>query len=401
MHDKTAGVDFSGNLLETLRQAEKQGMDAAAAEKVYNEYFTFQTRKKAVPYQGMFELTPLCNLKCKMCYVRLSPEQLGERSLLMADSWIRMIDQAAVAGMMKAALTGGECLTHPDFDAIYFHLQELGIRTAVLTNGILLNEDRIRFFQRYPPALIQITLYGASEEEYEQVCGTRHFETVLANIRRAQEAGLSLFIAITPNRFLTDGGEALLKLAASLDIPYNINSCLFTPHPGTGREKDNVDMEMEDYIRLYKLRAQMNGEVITPVDPASLPEVARQTEPQKLGLRCGAGMNAFTIQWDGAMIPCSSLLQIRESPLRDGFQAAWNAIHEAALHFPIPAECEACEYNSVCPSCVAIHAQDAPPGHASPRRCQCARQLVESGLVRLHTPKDNDFSHETKKEAAK
>ena len=366
-------------------------MDAAAAEKVYNEYFTFQTRKKAVPYQGMFELTPLCNLKCKMCYVRLSPEQLGERSLLMADSWIRMIDQAAVAGMMKAALTGGECLTHPDFDAIYLHLQELGIRTAVLTNGILLNEDRIRFFQRYPPALIQITLYGASEEEYEQVCGTRHFETVLANIRRAQEAGLSLFIAITPNRFLTDGGEALLKLAASLDIPYNINSCLFTPHPGTGREKDNVDMEMEDYIRLYKLRAQMNGEVITPVDPASLPEVARQTEPQKLGLRCGAGMNAFTIQWDGAMIPCSSLLQIRESPLRDGFQAAWNAIHEAALHFPIPAECEACEYNSVCPSCVAIHAQDAPPGHASPRRCQCARQLVESGLVRLHTPKDNDF----------
>ena len=401
MHDKTAGVDFSGNLLETLRQAEKQGMDAAAAEKVYNEYFTFQTRKKAVPYQGMFELTPLCNLKCKMCYVRLSPEQLGERSLLMADSWIRMIDQAAVAGMMKAALTGGECLTHPDFDAIYLHLQELGIRTAVLTNGILLNEDRNRFFQRYPPALIQITLYGASEEEYEQVCGTRHFETVLANIRRAQEAGLSLFIAITPNRFLTDGGEALLKLAASLDIPYNINSCLFTPHPGTGREKDNVDMEVEDYIRLYKLRAQMNGEVITPVDPASLPEVARQTEPQKLGLRCGAGMNAFTIQWDGAMIPCSSLLQIRESPLRDGFQAAWNAIHEAALHFPIPAECEACEYNSVCPSCVAIHAQDAPPGHASPRRCQCARQLVESGLVRLHTPKDNDFSHETKKEAAK
>lgn len=401
MHDKTAGVDFSGNLLETLRQAEKQGMDAAAAEKVYNEYFTFQTRKKAVPYQGMFELTPLCNLKCKMCYVRLSPEQLGERSLLMADTWIRMIDQAAAAGMMKAALTGGECLTHPDFDAIYLHLQELGIRTAVLTNGILLNEERIRFFQRYPPALIQITLYGASEEEYEQVCGTRHFETVLANIRRAQEAGLSLFIAITPNRFLTDGGEALLKLAASLDIPYNINSCLFTPHPGTGREKDNVDMEMEDYIRLYKLRAQMNGEVITPVDPASLPEVARQTEPQKLGLRCGAGMNAFTIQWDGAMIPCSSLFPIRESPLRDGFQAAWNAIHEAALHFPIPAECEACEYNSVCPSCVAIHAQDAPPGHASPRRCQCARQLVESGLVRLHTPKDNDFSHETKKEAAK
>ena len=29
----------------------------------------------------MFELTPLCNLKCKMCYVRLSPEQLGEEEI--------------------------------------------------------------------------------------------------------------------------------------------------------------------------------------------------------------------------------------------------------------------------------------------------------------------------------
>ena len=193
----------------------------------------------------MLELTPLCNLNCKMCYVHLTPQQMGERRLLPTDVWLNLIDQAEKAGMTKAALTGGECLTYPGFDEIYLHLQTLGIRTAVLTNGVLLNEDRIRFFQRYPPALIQITLYGASEEEYEQVCGTRHFETVLANSRRAQEAGLSLFIAITPNRFLTDGGEALLKLAVSLDIPYNSNSCLFTPFPGTGREKDSVDMEME------------------------------------------------------------------------------------------------------------------------------------------------------------
>ena len=102
----------------------------------------------------MFELTPLCNLNCKMCYVRLTLRQMGERRLLPTDVWLDLIDRAAEAGMMKAALTGGECLTYPGFDEIYLHLQELGIRTAVLTNGVLLNEERIRFFQRYPPALI-------------------------------------------------------------------------------------------------------------------------------------------------------------------------------------------------------------------------------------------------------
>jgi radical SAM protein with 4Fe4S-binding SPASM domain len=365
---------------------------------VYNEYFSYQTREKAVPYQGTFELTPLCNLNCKMCYVHLSPEQMGERSLLSADTWIKLIDQAAEAGMMNASLTGGECFTYPGFDEVYLHLQAQGIRTAVLTNGVLLDEERIRFFQQYPPALIQITLYGSSEEEYEQVCGARRYETVLANINRAVEAKLPLFIAITPNRYLPDRGEGLLRLVTSLGIPYNINSCLFTPQPGTGREKDSVDMELEDYIRLYTLRAQLNGASHTPIDPAALPEPAARSERQVTGLRCGAGMNAFAIQWDGTMIPCTSLHYVREYPLKNGFEAAWKTIHEAALHFSIPAECETCRYNSVCPACPAIHAQDAPPGHASPRQCRRARRLVESGLVRLNAPEHNDYSHEIKKE---
>lgn len=386
MPEKTKCIDLSCGLLEVLRNAEAAGLDAAGIEKVYNEYFSFWTRKKAVPYHGMFELTPLCNLNCKMCYVHLLPEQMGERSLLPTEVWIKLIDQAVEAGMMNAALTGGECLTYPGFDEVYLHLRALGIRTAILTNGVLLDEERLRFFRQYPPALIQITLYGSSEEEYEKVCGARRFETVLANIGHAKEAKLPLYIAITPNRFLPDDGEALLRLVASLDIPYNINSCLFTPQPGTGRENDSADMELEAYIRLYALRAQLNGASLTSVDPAALPEPAGRSEKQVTGLRCGAGMNAFAIQWDGTMIPCSSLFHMREYPLQNGFEAAWKSLHEAAFRFPIPAECEACRYNSVCPACAAIHAQDAPLGHASLHQCMRARRLVESGLVRLNAP---------------
>jgi len=394
MSEKEVGIDLSGSLLNVLRQAEKKGLDAVEIENVYNEYFGYHTRKKGIPYNGVFEMTPLCNLNCKMCYVRLSPEQMGERSPLPAETWIRLIDQAAAAGMMIATLTGGECLTYPGFDEVYLHLQALGIQTKVLTNGVLLDEERVRFFQEHRPALIQITLYGASEEEYEQVCGARRFEAALANIHRAREAELPLFIAITPNRFLPDGGEALLRLVASLDLPYNINSCLFTPQPGTGREKDSLDMELEDYIRLYTLRRQLKGVSITPVDPAELPEPAKQSEKQLTGLRCGAGTNSFTIQWDGTMIPCSSLFQVRTYPLKNGFETAWKAIHESALRFPIPAECEDCQYKSACIICPVIHAQDASPGHASPRQCLRARHIVESGLVRLQLAEENKFSKE-------
>ena len=383
MPEKEVGIDLSGSLLDVLRQAEKKGLDAVEIENVYNKYFGYHTRKKGIPYNGVFELTPLCNLNCKMCYVRLSPEQMGERSPLPAETWIRLIDQAVEAGMMIATLTGGECLTYPGFDEVYLHLQALGIQTKVLTNGVLLNEERVRFFQEHQPALIQITLYGASEEEYEQVCGARRFEAVLANIHRAREAEFPLSIAITPNRFLPDGGEALLRLVDSLGIHYNINSCLFTPQPGTGREKDSIDIELEDYIRLYTLQRQLKGVSITPVDPAELPEPTGRSEKQVTGLLCGAGMNSFTIQWDGTMIPCSSLFQVLTYPLKNGFETAWKAIHESALRFPIPAECEDCQYKSACTICPVIHAQDASPGHASPRQCLRARRMVESGLARL------------------
>ena len=289
MSEKTQNIDLSGSLLDALRQAEAAGLDAAGIEKGYNRDLSFHTRKKGLPYHGAFELTPLCNLNCRMCYVRLSPEQMGERSLLPAETWIRLIDQAAAAGMMSATLTGGECLAYPGFDEVYLHLQALGILVTVLTNGVLLDGERVRFFQRYPPARLQVTLYGASEEEYEQVCGARRFEKVLANIHRAEEAELPLSVTITPNRFLPDGGEALLKLAVSLGLPYIINSGLSAPQPGTGREKDSIDIELEDYIRLYTLHRRLKGASIIPVDPAELPEPAGRSEKQLTGLRCGGG----------------------------------------------------------------------------------------------------------------
>ena len=40
----------------------------------YREFIAMmeeRTREADVPYSGSFELTPLCNLDCKMCYVHL------------------------------------------------------------------------------------------------------------------------------------------------------------------------------------------------------------------------------------------------------------------------------------------------------------------------------------------
>lgn len=145
-------------LLHTL---EAEGIPAAQRYTAIRSYLQFRARKNGIPLNGILELTPLCNLDCRMCYVHLHPSQLHGKTPLPTAVWLDLIRQVAKGGMLYAKLTGGECLTHPGFREIYLYLQSLGIETEILSNGVLLHTDMAQFLKEHPPAAVQITLYGA------------------------------------------------------------------------------------------------------------------------------------------------------------------------------------------------------------------------------------------------
>ena len=98
-----------------LRELDEQGVTDYRRYRQVRRFLSFKAREKNLPLSGSFELTPLCNLDCKMCYVHLQKEQLRGAALLSAAQWQGLMAQAVDAGMLYAALTGGECLTHPGF----------------------------------------------------------------------------------------------------------------------------------------------------------------------------------------------------------------------------------------------------------------------------------------------
>ena len=68
----------------------------------YNQFLQMamqNARENDTPISGCFELTPLCNLDCKMCYVHLSDSTVKER-MLDGDRWIDLMGQAIENGMM-------------------------------------------------------------------------------------------------------------------------------------------------------------------------------------------------------------------------------------------------------------------------------------------------------------
>lgn len=369
------------SLPELLRQLAEQGIQDHRRYQAVRTYLNFRARETGTPISGLFELTPLCNLDCKMCYVHLNRAQMQEKQLLPPEVWESLMAQAIDSGMMYAKLSGGECLTYPDFQRLYLFLRNRGIETGILTNGTLLDQKMADFFRENPPASIQLTLYGASEEAYAQVTGHRSFGLVMENIRRLLAYGLPLSVTVTPNAFMTDGPE-IIRLVHSLGLTPQINSGLMNPREETGRS--NLDADIDTYIQLHKLNRALGGQTLpTPCDEDTLPDPGGISQDIPCGVTCGAGRSGFSIGWDGTMRPCNTFPNIAENALELGFSGAWNRIHQQAIRFPLPIECTKCTYKESCGTCLAEHAAGAPIGHASPIVCAKTRKYMAQGLITL------------------
>ena len=377
MEEYANGFEF----LESLkRQSGKQAPDYT----LFSRYIAYKARKRGVPICGQFELTPLCNFNCGMCYVHLNPEQLHERDVLSVNEWKKLFSQAVEAGMYHANLTGGECLTYSGFDELFLYLHSLGCEVGVLTNGLLLDDKRIQFFREHMPSRIQITLYGWNDDVYERVTGRRVFNIVIENIRKAIDAGLPVALSITPCDLLGDDVLETIRVAKEICKSVTVNSCLFSPREETGRSDLLKNPQKEEYLKIYRLINELSGVETREIDEKELPPYGGDVhECKECGLQCGGGREAFVVDWKGTLMPCNRLDQIKAFPLEDGFKVAWMKINQAANSWPRVPECEGCAYRDVCSSCAADMLQYAPPGKQPIEICEQTKFFVRHGIRKI------------------
>jgi MoaA/NifB/PqqE/SkfB family radical SAM enzyme len=105
--------------------------------------------------------------------------------------YANIIDQLSTSGCVWLLLTGGEPLLHPNFINMYKYAKRYPFEIKVFTNGSLLKPEHISVFSLLPPEFIEISIYGASSDSYNNFAGfPLAFEKMKENIDALIQVGV-------------------------------------------------------------------------------------------------------------------------------------------------------------------------------------------------------------------
>ena len=324
------------------------------------EYLYGRAAAAGVPLSGTFELTPVCNMDCKMCYVRLSSQQQKAIGPLAdAEKWLDLAQEARDAGMLYLLLTGGEPFLHPQFRQILEGLHKMGLLISLNTNGTLIDAHTVSWLKECPPMRINISLYGASDETYDRLCGNpKGFTQVKNAIKMLKEAGISVKLncSLTPHNAkdlpqmvaFAEENQLILQIATYMFPPVRKDVAMTGKNDRFSAECAAYYMAYADFLTLGKARfLAAEGKIPTPADGSDLCEGD--------GVRCRAGKCSFWITWQGDMTPCG-MFPPAESPnvFKTPFLICWEQVKEKVAQIRLPVKCANCNAKELCHACAAM-----------------------------------------------
>lgn len=345
------------------------------------------------PVTVNMELLPLCNLDCRMCYIRSTPEETASLGgLKTPGEWLRLAEEMREADTLFLLLTGGEVFLYPGFRELYEGLYKMGFILTVNTNGTMIDREIVSWLRKYPPKCVSISLYGADDKTYKNLCGREGiFTRVDRAVRLLQEARIKteLKTLFTPLN-AADAGRCI-RYASELGIPYETAVYAFPPvrRICTSEQIRFTPEEAVLYTfacnRMQSDDRQYEGEIIKYLRKY---EAGRKNPGHtNYGLSCSAANSSCWITWQGRMTPCGMMDKPGTEPFRDGFMESWEKLKEKADAIVLSEVCSHCEKRSICTVCPAsAYAETGRFDKMSPYHCRMTELTLEKmyGYAETH-----------------
>lgn len=355
-----------------------------------SDYLYRKASARKIPLGGGFELSPVCNFACKMCYVRKTPEQIAQSGKRLKDwtEWLSLAEQCRKEGTLYLLLTGGEPFLYPHFRELYMELHRMGFILSINSNGTMINRETVEWLKTAAPSRINITLYGSSPETYGRLCGNPDGYMRARNaIQMLKDAGIPVVINASMIPENACDLESIIQFGRELGLNTRMATYMFPPARREAEESDSrFTPEASAEVFLRKQRCLMSDEqyLIMLREQIQKAETLKQQTEEDWGtgeeyMRCRAGRSSFWVSWDGKMTACGMLpFPIQTDPFVEPFRNCWLELTHQVRTTPVLQECMSCPKKEICRPCVAmLYAENGDVNRKAPYLCELADCILE------------------------
>lgn len=294
-----------------------------------------------IPVSATFELTPLCNFNCPMCYVHRQKDEETVSQMMTAEQWLDLAGQAKELGTLRLTLTGGEIFTYPEFWELYSELNKMGFLISLLSNGYLIDEKVKENFIKYGmPHSMKLSLYGASNETYEKMCGVKNgLDRFSKAVDILKELKIPFEVTSTIIKDNFDDLEKMYAFAKEKIFKFSHTYAVVATNRASNQNVKNNRLFMTDFADLFSIKT---------VEKYKHPPMKNPWDI------CGRYRNSVWICWDGRIRSCSFATEPAVSVKEKTLQEAWKELNEKMDKIKFPVECESCEAKEFCRSCPGV-----------------------------------------------
>lgn len=314
----------------------------------------------------LWECTLRCNLKCihcgSDCKKDASIADMPARDFFKAlDEITEIVDP----GNTMIVLTGGEALLRKDLEQIGSGLYKRGFPWGIVTNGMLLNRQRLDSLLNSGLRAITISFDGLEHSHNWLRGDNRSYPAALNAICLLPAIpDLKYDVVTCVNQKNFSELEQLKELLISKGIK---NWRVFTVFP-VGRAKDHKELQLEprmfkelfEFIRQFRKEGRINVSYGCEGFLGNYEQEVRDNF-----FNCRAGINVASILADGSISACPNLREnfIQGNIYRDNFREVWETRYQAFRDksWTKTGICSDCEFYKYCEG-NGMHLRDEKTG---------------------------------------
>lgn len=296
------------------------------------------------------DITQACTERCIHCYIpEYNPIFLPYEKIKV------VIDQFRNQGGLTLALSGGECMMHPDFDKIVRYAREKDLIVGILSNLTLCDEEKVKLLQD-AEATVQVSLYSMNPMTHDTITRkSGSFEKTRAAIERIRAAHIPCRISCPTMKLNYKDYLDVLAYARSLKMDAQTDYIIMgkmdcdTSNLGCRLNLEETRHILDDIVCKS---LPVNNEYF---DPAKKEQLESDDEFAQRKV-CGACVDSVCLDADGHYYPCAAFGGINlGSCYEHDLKWIWNESPEtlrirriSGKDFPKCLHCSDRAYCSVC-----------------------------------------------------